>query len=894
MNKKISEKKSIFSMVILIVVTIMLASTPVLQHNEKNTFTVFAQAQDDNWSTPVNLSNSGGTTSPIIVTDGNQLIHVFWKDVLGGMLYSHWDGTSWIEPVSVSFPFSDFDPKLVADGNGYVHAIWTNLRGELVYSRARSASVGTTTGWSSDKVLAESAISADLTVDNQGGLHLIYVRTLNNTLGSSGVYYRRSTDSGGRWFNAIQLYSSAQIRTLNAEAANVHIRTTETQDGVLVYAVWDNRPLKRIYLSKSFDTGVTWSETQEVEGPETSLGASFPYDINLILKGDKVLLIWKSGQPGLSCVQFNQLSNNRGETWSERQPLFPDLSGCPIEEFVLQYSSDFTLLFSIVSDQAYLAAWDGENWSQPQVQRTLSGFTNPVTFDTVKLGCRQPAITQNGDLYVSGCDEGQGGDIWVTWYSVGSLDVWFPPPPIWSGPHEVLSDDLLFNNLASNSDQQGNIHLVYNQIDPQNTSILPDVLNYSRFNEENWSEPVAILESPRGRADYPSLAIDGRNRLMSVWHGGEQGEIFYSWANAEQAEIVSEWSKPIALPVLRNAARTPDILVFDQTVLVVYSIPLNENRGIYLVRSLDSGTTWESPILVFDGAAAGWDSVGAPKLARSNNGTLSIIWSHNGSPDWEGIIGLANSLSTDNGSTWSDAASVIETPIGWYDVIGGDGATLHRFWQEVDPTGVNNYHQYSLDGGITWSGKIPISSFGYYRNMIDVVHDQVGGLHLLEINLQDDGQSVDVNNWVFRGDYWAFSESFNLGNLKNIEPYHLKADITPQGKLIVICTVRPLDPQGMPLQYQLLSYENQLEVENIVISTPVATESINVEVPESPTATAEGEIIVNESTPTPQTFIGNDSNPTPINPTWLGLAMGGVIAAVLVMGAVFFAFRRNR
>ena len=42
-------------------------------------------------------------------------------------------------------------------------------------------------------------------------------------------------------------------------------------------------------------------------------------------------------------------------------------------------------------------------------------------------------------------------------------------------------------------------------------------------------------------------------------------------------------------------------------LLVVYAIPLNEPRGVYMVRSADLGATWSRPVRVFDGAAAGWE-----------------------------------------------------------------------------------------------------------------------------------------------------------------------------------------------------------------------------------------------------------------------------------------------
>ena len=60
---------------------------------------------------------------------------------------------------------------------------------------------------------------------------------------------------------------------------------------------------------------------------------------------------------------------------------------------------------------------------------------------------------------------------------------------------------------------------------------------------------------------------------------------------------------------------------------MIYAVPYNERRGIYYVRSNDGGTTWLTPILVFDAVAAKWESVDKPRLVLdANANVLHAVW----------------------------------------------------------------------------------------------------------------------------------------------------------------------------------------------------------------------------------------------------------------------------
>jgi hypothetical protein len=118
---------------------------------------------------------------------------------------------------------------------------------------------------------------------------------------------------------------------------------------------------------------------------------------------------------------------------------------------------------------------------------------------------------------------------------------------------------------------------------------------------------------------------DGQERLHLAWSGGTQGEIYYTRALADQAGSASGWLP--AKQVSDSAASWPQIAQdYSGRIFILYAVPLNEGRGLYLAYSEDGGENWSAPTLVFDAAAAGWEMVDHPTLAVDLSGALHAAW----------------------------------------------------------------------------------------------------------------------------------------------------------------------------------------------------------------------------------------------------------------------------
>jgi hypothetical protein len=143
--------------------------------------------------------------------------------------------------------------------------------------------------------------------------------------------------------------------------------------------------------------------------------------------------------------------------------------------------------------------------------------------------------------------------------------------------------------------------------------------------------------------------------------------------------------------------------------LLASALPLNEQRGIYLIESRDGGESWSEPRRVFDATAAGWQMVDQPRLAITGNGQLHLLWTRRALPPGEPLA-LAYSRSEDGGETWTEADVVAETPVAWSRLLGVNEYVVHRLWAEESGERLIIQHEISLDSGLNWSRAAQVAS----------------------------------------------------------------------------------------------------------------------------------------------------------------------------------------
>lgn len=776
-----------------------------------------AQSETD-WTTPVNLSLSGVATNPVSVVDLRGTIHVIWMDEVSGYKYT-WstDGVKWFPTISVKFPFGAQDsiPVLVADINGSIHSFWITQRGELFYGQAEPENFGSPSRWITVAKLSRNASNFDVVVDSNGILHLAYISDVTDEVSRAGVYYRQSIIGGSFWGTPQKIYLSEYLRATNSLTSYVKMAISDQKNNQKIYISWDNRAQKRIFTARSDDSGKTWSEAQQFKGPDDSGRFDTPFNASIWAGDENVLLMWQIGAPGASkCSVFSQWSKDGGKTWGETITLFGGPTTCPSGIKYVTSQKDKVVVLLMTTGDPLLLAWDGTQWSEIQSQASLPALSNPSTYDAILLGCRQDVIFKN-KLFVVGCDQAKGGDVWFLSRSLVPVDDWFTPLSIWGNPLVQEIDEQTVSFLSSAPDSEGNIHIVWIETPMLDDGSKPSI-KYLRWNGVEWLGPETIIRNLSGEPTQLTIYIDSQQRVMLAWVDGTNGDLLFSWANLDQASKPSEWEASVVLPSPSQLNSSPDIVVdASGRVVVAYAVPLNENRGVYLVQSTDNGFTWSPYFRVFDGVLSEWDVIDSPKITLSGDGKLHILFTRQslrqGQP-----VGLYYLQSQDGGATWSDPQNVSESAISWSDIVAYDDQTVHRLWQEDNGLVVANLSQVSQDGGTSWGKLLDITDVAEQSSPVTLATNSQGQLSFIQLKIENFAGAGDdiltLHDWKWDGSRWNPETTRELV-FKGRGEYAVTAGITSENFLGVSLSAEYRNVTGT-LQNEVISFSRFRDVSN--------------------------------------------------------------------------------
>jgi hypothetical protein len=839
-----------------------------------------ARAQTDfDWSEPINLSNSGASTEPNLVIDAKGVIHVIWVDEFDGYKYvQSADGVEWTLPVSVNFPFSaedDFSPMLLADESGVIHVMWMNGSNTLYYSSASSSSFGTPSSWRGIAKLADSVVDFDAKVGPNGTLHIGYVNILEGINGPAGVYYRRL--SGAGWSPAQSLYASQYFRSL--EVGNANVRLSVSNDNI--YFVWDDRSRKRIFFARSRDGGEDWGDAAQIQGPEDLAGLELPFNINVNASNGGYLLTWQVGIPGNNCIQYSQWSLDGENLSGAPGRMIDEFAACAQRTDFIAQDEGFLVALLSGRDDLSMIAWNGETWSELQTQGQLSTFINPITLDSVLLSCYKASFYK-GRLFVVGCDSGAGGDIWFSSRLLGSFDEWFPPPSAWTAPSILSSVGQNVSALSSVADGNNNIHVFWVQSPFSAADDGVASIFYSRWNGR-WSEPRSIISGVARVPTDLSAATDNEGRLLLSWVDGDMGDLYFSWANADRANIATEWSRPELVATGSQLGSSPDMVADDSgKIIIAYSIPLNEGRGIYLIQTEDLGRTWSGPVSVVYALDENWDSTDHPTISLTSDGTLHILFNRYSLREEGESEGLYYSQSTNGGLSWSQPRVVTENYVRWSQIVSLNDRSLHIVWLEKLGLGYTTYHQLSRDGGESWDSPTSVSNLPDSSAGITLAADISSQFHVIETYSRNDSLVVQVLVWD--GSRWSTSDEREIDPREGWLEYSTIAEVSSKGTMqVLISFVYPdsIDEAGsdiLSISRSIGEFSDGEEIPPLLISTPSAL-SVTPETVDIQSTSTE---------PSPISSLVDTSAPS------RGNLFGWLLMAVVLIGVFIFVLPRRK
>jgi hypothetical protein len=856
-----------------------------------------AQSSRD-WSDPVNISNSGSSDKPVIVIGNDGIIHAIWNPLGGGFRYSRSSdgGVTWTPPRSASFPFSEKDDKpfkIIPSPDGAINLFWVSPEGNLMFGRANSETLPVPTSWASKERVGDDVLNYNVDVTEGGVFHLAYIRKDEK----AGVYYRRS-QNGAVWSKPITLFTSKYFESvlvdnqesIKVDDAHVRVSASDDVDEPTVFVAWDVRRLKRIFIASSVDGGENFTEAAQLKGPEDTGGYGIPLNVELGVNKKNAVLLYQVGEAGASqCVYYSQVTSDAGETWSNPTLMLDTLSQCPVSvEFIITQDNFFMTLIRYDGNDPAIMAWQDGRWGNLQFQREIASFSNPLTFDPIVFRCEEDALFE-GKLYLVGCDLGNGGDIWMTARSLEPLDQWFGSTESWSFPFALLDEtNAKVGSLTQVSDDEA-LHTVWSESTLPGPGGVSHSLSYARWDGDRWAVTRGLLWGLNGKPLDLSMAISQEGNLFVTWVNESTGSVIYSLVDASRAGFPADWADPKSLPSPSTINSAPDILVDGSgLIVVVYAVPFNEERGIYMVKSSDRGGTWSAPVKVFDGVAGGWDITQQPKVSVSGDGSLHVIFVNSNQSQTENILYYVRSI--DGGTTWSEPELVSEKPITWLDTITYGDQTVHRFWQENYNDIVSSFDQVSNDGGLTWSTPIEMAGVTDHVTPVALVQRN-GDLHFLRTVEKESTvflkeANLMIEDWEWDGSGWSstFTQVINVQGDKL--SYSMTGGLAGSGELSAL----------VQLEYTNLENESKYEVRAVnraaantfsgLSQVAVVGAVTEIQIPSEGTPQP-----VNEPVPT-ASFVFTEE-PSVFSDTSLRNGIGlALVAVVILLGVVFF--RRNR
>lgn len=659
-----------------------------------------AQTTEPLWREPVNLSRSGAASQPQLLVYADGQMQAFWWDQFDGLMSAVYDGRAWSEPFAA--PITSYTlkspPQLLLDPTGTIHALWIDQApgGALLHSRLAFGD-GL---WSLPVPLAASAVAFQVALASDDTLSVAYLRNVQNLDGAAGVYFTFLDPANPTWTQPVPVHTSPYYRLLTSENAWLTITPSQPQQGKsAIILAWQDIHSEQALYAASTDRGLTWSTAQPILAEE--LTPALPRLATL--PDGAPLLIWQAA--GRSTCQLYQQAWLPGDgAWDMPAAIPLELSECP---GMSSFHADAGLLYWLwgaETGQLTLAAWDParEQWSEAQ---SLPVSTELEQGDLLQLTELAP-VFHIGELLLLGSDP-TSGDIWFTQAQSAALELAFPPPPPWLTSDRLSSEGLAATDPALVIDPTARIHLVWSE-GAQNGPA--QQILYARLDSNqpaSQTRPSAIVTANADElARQPALLLDETGWLHMAWSGGAQGEILYSRAALDQAASAAAWSPMQDLSDGQPAAWPQLAADSAGRLYLLYVVPANEARGVYLTRSIDGGETWTTPEQIFDAAAAEWIMVGRPALAvlpslrLANHVELHAAWSQAALPGTLPSRGIyyaraATNLSTLDPLTWPEPFEIAAQGYDAPRLVAAAGS-MHLFSLASD--------------GALWQRSLPLDS----------------------------------------------------------------------------------------------------------------------------------------------------------------------------------------
>ncbi len=866
----------------------------------------------------VNLSVSGSASLPAIGVAPNGRLHALWWDQLDGMRYARGSTTptqtvwskSIIVPGIAGLRRVDQNTKVLTllppnnlqlqvDGAGAAHAVWLDNDGQLMYSQAGAAA---NAAWSTPAVLATAAAGVATSLDISGTLRIAFIQTSSTQQSPSGVYY---LVRAGNAFRRTLAFASTYFRTARPDEVSVSVASDVNNAVVAWYQAREGGS----FFARTVDGGKTWSQPEPVAPRNDTAGTAVKVVVGVEAAG-RFLLMWRDANaPG--CGLFQKRSTDAGQTWNTPQRALTSLTRCP-EWWQMVYLADGQVgLIGTPSttptpdvQAGLLAFWNGSAWLQPMDVTLL--YQNTGSNAVRIAGCIDLALAGN-QLATIGCDS--RGDVWANVRQTDPSTAAQMAAASWQGSQQLTvagganpaSPLLDAQDVIVTVDKNGAAFAAWTVATEAGKPAT--TLQMSALGAGRWSEPKDIIRlSTLARltgsdqvvqTSQPSLAVGNDGKLHLVWSGGESGRAFYSAAFMRDVLDATRWQPPVMLPAPSPIGSSPQIIADPATgrLSVLYAVPYNEGRGVYLTQSIDGGTTWLTPTRVFDAMAAGWEAVGETRLAfDASEGVFHALWLKMPLPGASGERELFYAQSKDDGRTWSQPLQMdggqIERP---HIQVAGPKNLMVIWHVQTAMSALPNaplqvWWQASPFGGERWTQPAVVTGFDAVSGDAGLTADGAGHAYLAALGQGISGEaSLLYTEWS--GTQWSKPEAISLS-----QP-------AAAGNSAALAVLNNAEQLQNVMRLSTLRQDGQREFGVAAISRRVTAAELQILptfTPVPPKIEATPTLALPESTPVPTLAVVGGAAPAAAGDMPTFIVLGVSLALVVLVGGIILSFAISR
>ncbi|HKP87492.1 MAG TPA: sialidase family protein [Blastocatellia bacterium] len=257
----------------------------------------------------------GGGFSPRIALDSNEALNIAYGDTTGGVkrvafLRSTDLGETFSESKVISgASTSAFDPAIAVDPGDAINVAWEDAAsGTSAIMFSRSTDGGDTFSEPAQVSKGDGAATqARITSDSAGLLHLVYLKQIGEEI---QVFHSRSSDQGNTFSEPVNISNKP-----GASASKPVITTFEDKN---VYVAFQNeaRRDQQVYLVKSGDAGVSFSNPKQVSNANNNCGRA--HSAAMVVDSEGVLhIVWIDASRIQGCSDEGVLFYSRSKTGSQ-------------------------------------------------------------------------------------------------------------------------------------------------------------------------------------------------------------------------------------------------------------------------------------------------------------------------------------------------------------------------------------------------------------------------------------------------------------------------------------------------------------------------------------------------------------------------------------------------